>query len=132
MMRPNRRIRPEKRPTEALLQEAVAEAVAAEVVEAVDVVEVEAAADVAVAEEEDVASKRRTRAAICSTGEHTHAQKWIERAWYTQGIRMSRVGNTVRFRDPRLIKYIRDHVWFEHGMHKSRACTAFGKIGFCV
>lgn len=104
----------------------------AEVEGAEAVVEVAEAADVVVVEEGVAASRRKTRAAICSTGEHTHSHKWIERAWCTQEIRKSRVGNTVRFRDPRLIKCIRDHVWFEHGMQKSRACTAFGKFGFCV
>lgn len=47
-------------------------------------------------------------------------------------IRKSRVGNFVRFKNPRLMKCVRDHLWIDKCTRKVQACTAFGKTGFCA
>jgi hypothetical protein len=107
-----------------------AEVVVVEAEEAVDVVVVAGVAEAAVDEDgvsrygKEAMSRRKIKISACKPGQ--------DDGRCTFEIRKSRVGDSVRFRNPRLIKCVRDHLGIDECMRKVQACTAFGKIGSCA
>jgi hypothetical protein len=116
-MRQSQRTRPGKRQTVVVLWVDVAEVVVVEAEEAVAVVV--AGVVEAVVDEDGVSrlgkkavSRRKIRITTCKPGQ--------DDGRCTFEIRKSRVGDSVRFRNPRLIKCVRDHFW-----RSTNACARY-------